>query len=539
MSALRELAVVFGADTAGAVKNIKGLDAVIGGAKASLGTLAASIVGAFSLHAASDFIKEQIEIGSKLNDTADKLGVSTEELQKFQFAAGLSGVSAEGAGRALGFLNKNLGEAIGGGAEQAKTFADLGINLAEVKNGSKSATDLLPDVAKKMASLGSDAERTALSMKVFGKQGATLLPFLKQSPEEVAKLSAEFTELGGGMSSDFIGMADKAGDEIDKLKFAFQGLKSRLAVDVLPTVTEWAQKLQKAVVYVRHLTKETYIVRDALVLLGIAGGAAAAKTAIGWAKVFGLFPKGNAGIVKTLASMGYLGLIIAAIAALALVFEDLWVGVEGGDSAIRGWLIAANGVEETDKLFAQFRKTADSIKASFEGMKPAIGSVVSELGKLVMSPEFTAAVEFVVRLLGAAVAESLGFARALGSLVKGDFKGAADALGEGDAAAFGKKGFLGADAWGPSPTVAPGAAPGAGAFVGPSYLNPASPDFQGGPTTVTQTFTMGDITVEGGATNAETGQAVAAVVRNTFQEQNQNAVAALAVGAVGGRGSKL
>ncbi len=525
MSALRELAIIFGADTAGAVKNIRGLDGAINGAKSSLGTLAASIVGAFSLHAAKDFITEQIELGSTINDTADKLGVSAEQLQKFQYAAGLSGVSAEGAGRALGFLNKNLGEAIGGSKEQAQTFTEMGINLAEVKAGTKGAADLLPQLADKLAAAGSDAERTALSMKIFGKQGAALLPLLKQGSSELAKMGEEFTELGGGMNDNFISMADKAGDEIDKLKFAFQGLKSRIAVEVLPTITEWAQKLQKGVVVVQRLTHETHIVRDALVLLGFVGTAAAAKTAIGWAKVFGLFPKGNAGIAKTLLSMGYLGAIIAVVAGLALVFEDLWVGVEGGDSAIRGWLNAANGVAATDAMFAQFENTAKQIASSFEGMKPAVGGIVSDLGKIALSPEFIAALEFVVRLLGAATAESLGFIRAIGKVVKGEFRAAGDVLNEADASAFGADGFLGSKAWGPTP-VAPGAEPGAQAFVGPSYLDPGSKDYQGGPTQVTQQNSV-VINVTGSDDPKATADEVAAGQRAAFESANQDAAESL------------
>ena len=63
-------------------------------------------------------------------------------------------------------MNKNLGEAIGGNADAAKTFSELGINLASVKDGSQSAADLLPTLAAKFAEAGSDAERTALDGEV-------------------------------------------------------------------------------------------------------------------------------------------------------------------------------------------------------------------------------------------------------------------------------------------------------------------------------------------------------------------------------------
>jgi TP901 family phage tail tape measure protein len=530
MSALRELLVAFDVDTGAAVQKLKGLDGAIGGAKATLGTLATSILGAFSLHAATDFIKEQIEIGSKINDTAEKLGVGTDELQQFQYAAGLVGVSAEGAGKALGFLNKNMGNAIDGNKESVETFKKLGIEIKDGQGNVRELGDVLPDLANSFADMGSQQERTAMAMKIFGKSGAELLPLLSKGSEELAEMKREFEELGGGMQSDFIDMADKAGDEIDRFKFAMQGLKSRIAVEVLPTVIDFAKQLQKGVVWIIHLTKETNIVKDALALFGVVGSVAAAKAALGWAKFFGVFPKGNAGIAKTLAQLGTVGLIIAAVAALALVFEDLWVGINGGDSAIRGWLNAANGVEETDKFFAQLKETTDNISKAFDEMKPQIGELTTSLGKMAMSPEFIAALEFCVRLLGAAVAESVGFVRAIGKVTKGDLVGAGDVLLEGDSAALGKKGFLGSDAWGPTK---PGAAPGEQPFVGPSYLNPASPDYQGGAgaaPTINVNGAQTIINVNGAGDSKAVADEVSKNQRNQFADEKQNAVAALKKG---------
>jgi hypothetical protein len=234
MSALRVLAAMFDIDTATATTKLKQLDTGLTTAKGSLTTLAAGVVGAFSLHAFKDFIEDQIELGSKINDTAEKLGVGTDELQKFQYAAGLSGVSAEGAGKALQLLNKNMGEAIGGNKEAVETFAKLKIELKDGQGNVRELGDTLPELADAFSEMGSDQERTAAAMKIFGRSGAELLPLLKKGGEELANLNREFEELGGGMQDDFIKLADEAGDEMDRLKFAMTGLKSRIAVADAP-----------------------------------------------------------------------------------------------------------------------------------------------------------------------------------------------------------------------------------------------------------------------------------------------------------------
>lgn len=515
MNALRVLAAMFDIDTGKATENLKKLDTGISTAKGALQTLAASVVGAFSIGAFSHFIEQQIELGSKINDTAEKLGVTTEQLQKFQFAAGLAGVSSDGAATALQFLNKNLGEAIGGGAEQAKTFAEMGISLEDVKNGSKGAADLLPDIAKKFEALGSDAERTKLAMSLFGKSGAQLIPLLKQGSAELAKLDEEFYALGGGLQEDFIKAADQAGDEVDKLKFAFTSLKSRIAISVFPALTDFVKHLQKMAVFAIKLTKETHIVKEGLAILGAIGAAAGVKVAIGWAKFFGLFPTGNVGIMKTLASLGWFGLVIAVVAGLALVFEDLFVGIQGGQSVIRDWLNEMIGVEETKQLFDQLKLVVDQIADSFKGMSPSVGALLKMLAEMAVSPTFVATIEFIVRMLGSMVALLVAAARAAGNIVTGDLAGAGKAIDQGGDAVFGKNGFFGENAFKPYAATP-------GKVREPTSFGRGDVNVQGGDTT---------ITVNGAGDPNAVANRVAGFQKNVATADLQQAAAALRVGA--------
>lgn len=549
MNALRVLAAIFDIDTAKAETKLEKLESGLENTKQVLASVAGAVVGAFAIDKLQDFIEEQIEAGSVVNDTAARLGVSTDALQRFQYAAGLAGVGSEQAATALGFLNKNLGEAITGNEDAAKTFRELGIHIGDVANGSASAADLLPSLAEKFAGLGSDAERTALSMKLFGKSGAALIPLLKQGGPELERLSKEFDILGGGMQENFIEIADQAGDEIDKFKFALQGLKSRIAVEILPSVTEFAKTLQRVATFAIRLTKETYIVKEGLAVLGVVGAAAAAKTAVGWAKFFGIFPKGNAGIVKTLASLGWIGVAIGLVAVLGLLFEDLWVGINGGESVIRDWITEALGVEEANLLFEQFRTTFANLGDMISGMTPSfgelgsmLGSIAKTAGEIVVNPYFVKGLEVVLRLLGSIVTAFIAVGRAQANMVIGDWKGAVKALTSAVPAIAGKDGFFGSDArnrifsepgsvGGHEGPVAQLRAPAIDA-PRPTIDVPRLPAHSS-PAGDTNVDVGGiNVNVQGGATNAETGQAVARAVKDVFQNDLQAAHAGLAKGAM-------
>src|SRR6478736_2691852 len=77
------------------------------------------------------FLSETAAVGADLDDMSQRFGVSTDEIQKFQYALGQSGVDAENAAGAFRFLQKNLQE---GGKGTAEALAALGVSAEAVKS---------------------------------------------------------------------------------------------------------------------------------------------------------------------------------------------------------------------------------------------------------------------------------------------------------------------------------------------------------------------------------------------------------------------
>lgn len=525
MSALRELLARFDVDTGDAKTKLHDVGASLNELKGAFGEIGKSILTAFSFHAVKDFIEQQIELGSRVNDLSAKLGVGTDELQKFQFAAGLVGVEGEQAAQALGFLNKNMGEALGGGAEQAKTFAELKVALKDSHGNARELGDVIPELADAFKGMSSQQERTATAMKLFGKSGAALLPLLQDGSEGLSKMNEEFALLGGGMQKDFIEAADAAGDEIDKLKFGMQGLKSRVTLAILPTITEWSKKMQGLVVGMIKMTKETNLAKFVWGALGIVMAGAFAKMVVGWSKFLGLIPKGG-NIWSSLFKLGEIGLIIAAVIAVALAFEDLWVMINGGDSVIGDVIESLFGVGAKQSVIRDVRDAFDEVHASVVALKP----IAEELGHILVEvwPYIRVAIREVGRSMLTVIGGTIKFValwienvtKAIGKLltVMGRFSNeAGEALGIDTLKDFGKAA--------------------ASAGVGLSVATEKRSAVYGAERPVLgdlrqqQTNNI-DITVQGGATNAETGRAVAGAVRGALYQNDMNdALAAVSSGA--------
>ncbi len=499
---------MFDIDTASAMTKVQSLSGSLDTAKAAMGTLAASAFGAFSFGAMKDFIEGQISAAKEVRLTAAKLGVSTDALQEWTFAAGTAGVSAEGAANGLKFLNKNVGLALEGNAEASKSFQDLGVKIKDGEGNVRDVGDMLPEVADAFQKMGSQQERTAASMKIFGRAGADLLPLLQEGSKNIDALRERFHELGGGMSAEFIAKSKEAGKAMGAVKFGVAALKREIASELLPYFTKYAEKAQTITSYLIRMAKETHIVKEVVGAVGIAAAVAAAKTAYSWGKVLGLFPKGGS-LLKNLFSMGELGLIIGGILLLAGGIEDIVVMCQGGQSVIGDFLDQMLGVEYRKDLVDSLTKAWDDMRPALDEIKPLVADIGAAFGKSIPY-----AIGLVLDLIKVLYTVGL-FLEKTGELIGELATGGGAAGADRVAKSFGDKV---ANIWSSGSTVAN--------LIGAPSV-PATETAGGRQPTG---FSRGDVTVDvsvvGGPTNADTGRAVAAGVQNGIAGADRRAAAA-------------
>ncbi len=87
------------------------------------------------------------------------------------------------------------------------------------------------------------AEKSALAVKLFGKSGVELIPFLNQGRAGIEELKAKFRELGLEISGDTARAAEQFNDTLDTVKQALSGLALRVAEAALPALQQLADGL--------------------------------------------------------------------------------------------------------------------------------------------------------------------------------------------------------------------------------------------------------------------------------------------------------
>jgi len=233
--------IQIGADTSGFVSGINRAQSAMAG----LGSMIQNVVGGaavFSaLAAAARGFYGAIQAGDDLVDLNAQTGVAIDKLMELQLAFDLNGMKAEQVQPVLAKLQKSISEAASGSVDAAAKFAQMGLNISELQG--LTADEQLAKVGQAISKIENPAQRSAMAMEIFGKQGAKLLAvFSAGGMDKVRELlgnqAALMLENAGifGQASDLLSVVG------DKLKGFFVGVASEV-VPQLMGVIEAAAKI--------------------------------------------------------------------------------------------------------------------------------------------------------------------------------------------------------------------------------------------------------------------------------------------------------
>ena len=331
----------------------KGVDQLTRKVKTLAGTLGALAIVRGLATFAEDFAAnaEQIRVN------AERVGVSTDVFQEMGYAAGAAGVPQARLGAALGALEVRLGAANKAGAKVRSTLLGLGV-MTSVGGHARAVTDIVADLAVAMDRVDGATRRNAIAQQVGGRQLRNLMPILHGGAGGLAALVAEYRELGGGVTHEAIEASRKFAGEQRRLGVVTDGLRSTLAVALLPALSWLIEKGVKLVHGFDLLTRGTYMAKLGVVaLLGAAVALAAPAVAA-------LAP-----ILVPIA-----GITAGAVLAM-LAIDDFLTLMKGGDSLIGRFLDRTYGMGTSAKF-------ARALHHAFEAVHALLGGLIKDAGFL-------------------------------------------------------------------------------------------------------------------------------------------------------------
>ena len=232
--------------TRSAFDSIRGNLAKLGDESNRVKGLLAGLGVSLSVAGFATMIKSAIDAADQLNKLSQKIGISVEALSTLRFAAQLSDVSLETLQKGIKGLSQNIAEANTGIGDGAQVFEALGVSVKNADGSMKSTEAVLLQVADVFANLEDGAVKTALAVKLFGKSGMDMIPFLNQGAAGINQLTAEAERLGLKLTTETARSAEAFNDNLTALKASSSSLGIALARDFLPELTNITNAMREA-----------------------------------------------------------------------------------------------------------------------------------------------------------------------------------------------------------------------------------------------------------------------------------------------------
>ncbi len=205
---------------------------VMSAAKIAAGFAAIAVV----LRGLAKALSETTDKFSRLSDNATRIGVGVEALQKLHYVATQSGISVETMDKALGKMQKTLGQATSGSSSAILAFTQLGLSVDELSKMDADKQYLA--ISDAIKNVGSVAQQQAGSWAIFGRAGGEQLSALK---DDVRGLLNEADRLGVALSGDQVRAIKQYGDQVEKLDTLWEVFKAQLVSVVAGPLAQMIQ----------------------------------------------------------------------------------------------------------------------------------------------------------------------------------------------------------------------------------------------------------------------------------------------------------
>lgn len=331
-------------------------------------TKALSAAAAGLLVAIGGAAVKSAEWADNLNSLSQQTGITTEDLQKMQYASELVDVSVDDIAGSMTKLRKAMVA-----DNKADVFQQLGVSVRDSTGALRDSSDVFYDVLDRLGKVGNETERDALAMEIFGRSADQLAGIIDDGGAALKQLGEEAEQLGIILDQDTLDAMNKVNDEIERLKAQAKGEFAKAGAAALEALTPLLEDivgaLAKVLEFIGNLSPE--VIKVVAIIAAVV--AAISPVAAIIAKI--------AGLLSTLTTM--FPVIGTALAALTGPMGLIVAGIVALVAAIA--FLAKTIYENWDKIKAKLAQARDFVlgiwEAIVEAAKEKINAVIGFVNK--------------------------------------------------------------------------------------------------------------------------------------------------------------
>lgn len=284
-----------------------------------------------------------------MSKTADDLltlstqtGLTTDQLQEFEYASELVDVSTDTLRGSLVKLTNNMQTAATGTGSAAEAFKKLHVKVSDSSGKLKDNYEVFLKTIDALGKVKNETERDALAMDIFGRSATDLNPLIEAGSGRLEELAEQAHAVGYVVDNETLQSFGELDDAMQKLDKQGDAVKRSFAEALLPIITAFAEALNAiptpvltAVISITSIATVVLLVVKAIKELQ--GPAGTVKSMIGSVMSY-MDPL----YIKIMLIVAGITALVAVIAVLIGKGNEINSAMSGISSATTGTMRAAN-----------------------------------------------------------------------------------------------------------------------------------------------------------------------------------------------------
>lgn len=181
------------------------------------GTLAATgMIGLFT------YAQKMASAADDINALAKQTGLTTAEIQKFQYASELIDVDIDVLTGSMAKLIKSMNAAKKGTGTAYETFQALGISILDSSGNLRNNQEVFNEAISALSKIEEGTQRDAYAMAILGKSAQELNPLILGGTQQLKEFGDELERNGLILSQTELDKLNEFNDKIDTFKAKFQ-----------------------------------------------------------------------------------------------------------------------------------------------------------------------------------------------------------------------------------------------------------------------------------------------------------------------------
>lgn len=174
-------------------------------------------------------IKSTAEYGDRVDKMSQKIGISAEAYQKWDYVMQRAGGNVNSLKMGLKTLSQQ--------AEKGnESFKELGITEEDLKNLNQE--ELFEKTVKGLSEMEAGTKRTALASELLGRAGVDMGPLLNQGSKAIEEQMEIAEKYGMIMPEATVKASAAFEDSVTTMQMTMQGMRNRMMGEFLPAITK-------------------------------------------------------------------------------------------------------------------------------------------------------------------------------------------------------------------------------------------------------------------------------------------------------------